>query len=133
MRHVSPTLDMLKRALRVKVCASCPHRPAGSERLGCDTPRSCEAHCPIFLHLPQIKAIGEQVDTMIASRERVLRGVMERIREIHGCGDLHDRVRTVGEPRHSSNGPGGGLPDEPPLLPTQATKVARAVDRLMGH
>ena len=52
------------------------------------TPRgACEAHCPIFVHLPQIKAIGEQVDTMIASRERVLRGVMNRIREIHERGD----------------------------------------------
>jgi hypothetical protein len=118
MKHLSPTLDVLKRALRVKVCASCPHRPAGAECLGCDTPRACEAHCPIFVHLPQIKAIGEQVDTMIASRERVLRGVMNRIREIHESRDVPGRV-----------GPAG----EPPLPPRQAAKVARVVDRLMGH
>src|SRR3954452_2027576 len=57
MRHLSPNLDMLRRALRVKVCADCPRRPPGSECLDCDTPRACETHCPIFIHLPQIKAI----------------------------------------------------------------------------
>ena len=115
MRHLSPTLNVLKRTLRVKVCANCPHRPPGSECLGSDVPRGCEIHCPVFVHLPQIKAIGERVDTMLASRERVLRGVMNRIREIHGCRELPGR-----DPR------------EPPLLPGQAVKVAHVVDRLMG-
>jgi len=117
MRHLSPNLDMLRRALRVKVCADCPRRPPGSECLDCDTPRACETHCPIFIHLPQIKAIGEQVDTMIASRERVLRGVMDRIREIH------DR----GEPPRLDRGT-----ERPVLHRAQANKVARVVDRLMG-
>jgi hypothetical protein len=117
MRHLSPSLDMLKRALRVKVCANCPQRPHGSECLGCDTARACEPHCPIFVHLPQIKAIGEQVDTMIASRERVLRGVMDRIREIHGRHEMPGRDRA---------------PERPVLRAGQASKVARVVDRLMG-
>ena len=39
MRHLSPNLDMLRRALRVEVCANCPHRPPGSECFGSDVPR----------------------------------------------------------------------------------------------
>jgi hypothetical protein len=117
MRHLSPTLDMLKGALRVKVCANCPHRPPGSECLGSDVARGCEAHCPVFVHLPQIKAIGEQVDTMIASRERVLRGVMNRIREIHDRG-VPPRLDETAE--------------RTVLRGAQANRVARVVDRLMG-
>ena len=83
----------------------------------CDAPRTCEAHCPIFVHLPQIKAIGERVDTMIASRERVLRGVMDHIREVH------DRRAAPGLDRRT---------ERSVLRPAQSNKVARVVDRLMG-
>ena len=130
MRHL-PTLDMLERSLRVKVCASCPRRPPGSECLGSDVPRACEAHCPVFVHLPQIKAIGEQVDTMIASRERVLRGVMNRIREIHGRRAVAGRDRPAGadlRPAHRAD----ACRAEPALPARQANRVARIVDRLMG-
>jgi hypothetical protein len=130
MRRLSPSLDVLKRALRVKVCATCPNRPPGSECLGCDEPRACEARCPIFVHLPQIKAIGEQVDTMIASRERILRGVMNHIREVHDQREVPGRVRAAGAGR----GPKGAshARGEPPQLARQAGKVARVVDRMMG-
>ena len=94
-----------------------PPRPAGSDCLGCDAARACEAHCPIFVHLPQIKVIGEQVDTMIASRERVLRGVMDRIREIHELG---------APPRLDQE------TERSVLRAGRANKVARVVDRLMG-
>ena len=130
MRHLSPTLDMLKRALRVKVCANCPHLPPGSECLGSDVARSCEPHCPIFVHLPQIKAIGEQVDTMIASRERVLRGVMNRIRDIHNRRAVRGRFKEMDGPGPRCEEQARG---EPPLLPRQARKAARLVDRLMGN
>ena len=80
MRNAIP-LETMVRSLRVKVCAHCPRRPAGSEAWGCDRPRACEAACPVFVHLPLLRNAAAQVDPLVGSRERVLRGLMRRLDE----------------------------------------------------
>lgn len=109
------SLKLLRRALRVKVCARCPRRPPASESWASDQIRGCEGDCPIFLHLPQIKTVAEQVDTMVASRKRILRGLLNEIREIHRQHQGPGRSR------------GRPLPDTPTVR-----RVVEAVDGLMG-
>jgi hypothetical protein len=49
-----PTADVLKRAIRAKICTACYQRPAGSESLSSEVPRDCEPLCPIFLNVPRL-------------------------------------------------------------------------------
>ena len=49
-----PTDDVLKRAIRAKVCPVCYQRPPGSEVLAADVPRECEPLCPIFVNVPRL-------------------------------------------------------------------------------
>ena len=53
MQHLPPS-DVLKRAIRAKVCTACYQRPAGSEALPADVPRACEPLCPIFQNVPRL-------------------------------------------------------------------------------
>ena len=80
MRHAIP-VETMARSLRVKVCPHCPRRPAGSDEWGCEQPRPCEATCPVFVHLPLLCRAAKQVDPLVGSRERVLRGLMRRLEE----------------------------------------------------
>lgn len=52
-----PEMDVIKRALRSRICPQCHARPTGSEQLSPDQPRSCEPGCSIFLHLPRVRDI----------------------------------------------------------------------------
>ena len=57
------SLDVIDRAVRGAVCTICYQRPQGSEALPTSTPRTCEAGCPIFFHLPALYRIAAEQDT----------------------------------------------------------------------
>ena len=57
MQH-HPTADVLKRAIRAKVCTTCYQRPAGSESMPSDAPRNCEPLCPIFVSMPRLMNVA---------------------------------------------------------------------------
>ena len=61
MQNVPP-LELMKRAVRARVCPQCSQRPPGSESLGPHVPRSCEPECTIFVHLPAIRDIAAQTN-----------------------------------------------------------------------
>jgi hypothetical protein len=46
-----------RRALRANVCMECHRRPSGSDLLGPEAARSCEAACGVFSHLPRLVAM----------------------------------------------------------------------------
>ena len=70
-RH--PTTDVLKRAIRAKVCTQCYQRPAGSESLTSDVPRTCEPLCPIFRNVPRIIDLATVCADAPASYENLLK------------------------------------------------------------
>jgi hypothetical protein len=73
MQHIQ-TIEILKRAVRSRVCTVCFKRPPGSETLDAETPRSCEPQCAIFMHLPVMRRIvQEQSDRSIAPYEDAMR------------------------------------------------------------
>lgn len=55
-------LPVLQRALRANICTICFQRPSGSEMLDPNTPRSCEGDCTIFVNLPSIKGIADNIE-----------------------------------------------------------------------
>lgn len=59
MQNVS-TKRLIRRALRARVCTTCPIRPEGSESLGPTVTRKCEGTCTIFNNLEPLTAIAEQ-------------------------------------------------------------------------
>jgi len=61
MQHVL-TNAVIRRALRARVCPTCPKRPEGSESLGPLVPRTCEGACTIFGNLKQLKLIARQLE-----------------------------------------------------------------------
>lgn len=79
MIHPMPSLDVLRHEVRRRICPRCYRRPLGSETLQADLPRDCEATCPIFLHLPVLKEMAVQLDTMLRSRREVLAGQINDI------------------------------------------------------
>ena len=98
MQHAIP-LETMARSLRVKVCALCPRRPAGSEAWGNQTPRPCEATCPVFVHLPLLRDAAARVDPLVGCRERVLRGLMRRLDDAAAPGPApraHAPPRSLG-------------------------------------
>ena len=67
------TTDVLKRAIRAKVCTQCYQRPAGSESLPSDMPRTCEPLCPIFRNVPRIISLATACVDAPASYENLLK------------------------------------------------------------
>src|SRR3954447_23582113 len=55
MQHKA-SIDVVRYALRVKICPKCYQRPPHSETLGPTVARSCEPGCTIFANLPQMHA-----------------------------------------------------------------------------
>jgi len=79
MTHRRPTLEQLEQALRSNVCARCPLRTECIEGEGLR--RGCEAHCPLFVHLPVLAERAGRLDPMVGRHEDVLRDAMRRIIE----------------------------------------------------
>ena len=53
MQHKA-SIDVVRYAIRVKICPKCSQRPPHSESLGPLVARSCEPKCTIFMNLPQL-------------------------------------------------------------------------------
>jgi len=53
MQH-KETLDVVKYAIRARICTKCWQRPPHSETLGPLVARKCEPHCTIFTNLAQL-------------------------------------------------------------------------------
>lgn len=60
MQHLHVN-EVERRAARATACPHCYQRPPGSEALGPETARSCEARCPLFIHLPLLVQIAGRV------------------------------------------------------------------------
>jgi hypothetical protein len=73
------TLDQLKQQLRTEICPTCPFRAPRTDDSGMGTPLPCEAKCPVFVHLPILKAVGERIDPMIGSHERAVESTIRKI------------------------------------------------------
>ena len=66
-----PTLDTVQRAIRARVCASCPRRSLGWENAGPVT-RLCESACPLFTKLPKVFNAARLTDPMLGSPHRAM-------------------------------------------------------------
>jgi hypothetical protein len=60
MQHL-PITEVEHRLVREIACVSCYQRPPGSEALGPQVARTCEGTCPLFLHLPRLARLANQV------------------------------------------------------------------------
>lgn len=70
MRHL-PTLELVRHELRTHVCIGCTRRAAFTPRgSGAAT---CEATCPVFVHLPALVEFAERLDPVVADRRAALR------------------------------------------------------------
>src|SRR5262245_59142594 len=57
MQHVV-TDEVIRRALRARICPTCPHRPDGSEAMDPLEARASEPACTIFANLEALKSIA---------------------------------------------------------------------------
>jgi hypothetical protein len=73
--------EELKRLLRLRICRKCQWRPSGSAADGPDTPRTCEARCPVFAQLELLLAIAKYLDPMVGSTEGAVNRVIARLPE----------------------------------------------------
>ena len=73
-----PTLSHLQRATRARVCARCPYRTPGTDHLGTDNVRPCEATCTLFTHLSVLREAARSLDPMVAHRSRLLTRLVDR-------------------------------------------------------
>jgi hypothetical protein len=66
-----PDIERIRAEMRAQICRDCPLRtlqqPFDPER-----PLACEQSCPLFVHLPKLKVVAQQMDPMLRSYDRVL-------------------------------------------------------------
>ena len=79
-----PTLEELQRVVRTEICASCPWRTRGSERLDLAALRLCETQCRLFGSLPRLRKRAVLLDPLLHSYEEVLQHQIDQILEDHG-------------------------------------------------
>ncbi|HEX4796527.1 MAG TPA: hypothetical protein VH370_22240 [Humisphaera sp.] len=82
MRHI-PTLQTTERALRARVCAICPNRTPG-EAVHPDLPLTCEADCPLFAALPQLRQTALNLDPMVGHYKPAMHKAIQRAQTLHG-------------------------------------------------
>jgi hypothetical protein len=85
MRVRHPSLQLVEREVRSEICATCPHRTAGTDDQGPTESRPCECGCPLFVRLPQLKWLAEGVDPMVGSRRNVLTHYLDQVCGRGGC------------------------------------------------
>src|SRR4051794_40591052 len=94
MRNL-PKIELMRRAVRQKVCTHCWQRPPGSESDPPDTARSCEAICTIFENLPQLAAIAHKTrnDPLPPLEMFVRHSICQGCEACESAGDFcHDRL-----------------------------------------
>ena len=79
MRVRGPSLQLVEREVRSGICATCPHRTAGTDGQGPAESRPCEHGCSLFIRLPQLKWLAEGVDPMVGSRRGVLGHYLDQV------------------------------------------------------
>ena len=88
--HRKLPMETIIRSIRGAVCTTCYQRPHGSERLGPEVARPCEATCPIFVHLPALYRIAVHHDDIDAP------GALDEAVRHTICGGCH-LAPTAGE------------------------------------
>ena len=75
MRH-HETEDVLKRAIRGRVCSRCYQRPKGSELDPPHAARNCEPLCPIFLNLSRLVEVAAVCASAPAAFEQTVKDLI---------------------------------------------------------
>jgi hypothetical protein len=91
MRHL-PLIDVMRRAIRERVCTECFMRPAGSERLGPDVPRECEGACTIFANLVPLRKVAAAM-----AEQDVSPGLFERAIRDSVCARCSHAIGSGGD------------------------------------
>lgn len=66
--------EVVRRAVRARVCVQCPRRPLGSEKLGPTEARICESACTIFGNLCSLNGVAAHLaGDPLASYDREIR------------------------------------------------------------
>jgi hypothetical protein len=78
MLRTMPSLDVLRREMRRRICSHCNHRPRHSESFGAEVVRPCEVACPRFIHLPTLRKVAILADPMIHPRRDAVRQWIEQ-------------------------------------------------------
>jgi hypothetical protein len=73
MLRTTPTLDMLRTEMRLRVCPHCRSRPRHNEALGPEVVRPCEMSCALFVRLPVLCKVAILADPMIHPRREAVR------------------------------------------------------------
>jgi hypothetical protein len=74
-----PSLDLVRRELRGRVCTRCPHGAPVRPHVRTDTADTtvpaalCEGGCPIFVYLPALVGFAERLDPLVGDRKGALR------------------------------------------------------------
>lgn len=77
-----PTIEQLKAELRAQICKDCPLRTPG-QPFDMERQLPCETSCPLFVHLPRLKEVAQQLDPMLGSYDAVLGRQMSEITRAH--------------------------------------------------
>lgn len=86
MLRTMPSLSLLEREIRLRVCPRCHLRPPHSESLGPEAVRACEMSCLVFTHLPMLRKTAILTDPMLRSRADALRRRIHEICQADPCG-----------------------------------------------
>jgi hypothetical protein len=78
----TPSVDMLRRQMRCRICTNCPLRPPRGDAAEATAPRPCESTCSLFLHLPLLRKTVLLRDPMLASREAALRRKIDQLCDV---------------------------------------------------
>ncbi|HQY87907.1 MAG TPA: hypothetical protein PK402_04560 [Tepidisphaeraceae bacterium] len=85
----APALHLAQHEVRREICTMCPWRTGGD--LQCPgSPRACERSCTVFLHLPELMEVANQVDPIVGSPHRALDRYVDQV-VTHGdnSADVH--------------------------------------------
>jgi hypothetical protein len=92
------TPDLLRRAVRARICSRCDRCTPGYENVSCDVARPCEGHCALFQTLPALRRAAVQMDPMLRSPRQVLSGMVHqacRARRPADCVPLKRHGQTL--------------------------------------
>lgn len=74
-------LDTLRRAVRARICTTCPRRSRVLKHAGPDVALPCEGECPLFSTLPALMRTATNADPMLSSPRRMMERTLEHARD----------------------------------------------------